>query len=82
MSAEDFFYVLKRILLSPSVIGITIGVNLFLQLFFYVANYNKNPEQIREKRLRIHTDSSEKKTEQAAPETDEHVTGGEQTDSP
>ncbi|AGT42935.1 hypothetical protein [Treponema pedis] len=52
MSAADFFYVLKRILISPYVIGIAIAVTLFLQLFFYVANYNKRQKTIRIRRLK------------------------------
>ncbi len=41
MFLSEFLYIIKRVLLSPMVIGIVIAALLYLQLVFYILNYSK-----------------------------------------
>ena len=46
MNSPDFFYVIKNVLLSPIVIGITIVCGLLLNFIFYVVSYRKKPRPL------------------------------------
>lgn len=52
MTIADLFYVLKRLLISPAVIGATVAVTLFLQLFFYIFNYRKKNKTFSIRRIK------------------------------
>ncbi|UTC66969.1 MULTISPECIES: hypothetical protein [unclassified Treponema] len=41
MNSPDFFYVVKNVVLSPIVIGVTIVCGLLLSFIFYVMSYKK-----------------------------------------
>ena len=43
MNSPDFFYVIKNVVLSPIVIGVTIVCGLILSFIFYVMSYKKKP---------------------------------------
>ena len=45
MNSPDFFYVIKNVLLSPIVIGVTIVCGLILSFIFYVMSYKKKPRR-------------------------------------
>ena len=45
MNSPDFFYVIKNVLLSPIVIGVTIICGLILSFIFYVMSYKKKPRR-------------------------------------
>lgn len=45
MNSPDFFYVIKNVLLSPIVIGVTIVCGLILSFIFYVMSYRKKPRR-------------------------------------
>ena len=45
MNSPDFFYVIKNVLLSPIVIGVTIVCGLILSFIFYVMSYKKKPSR-------------------------------------
>ena len=46
MNSPDFFYVIKNVLLSPTVIGVTIVCGLLLNFIFYVVSYRKKPRPL------------------------------------
>ena len=69
MNSPDFFYVIKNVLLSPIVIGITIVCGLLLNFIFYVVSYRKKPRPIITKNTTIQpvketTPSPEEETEE------------------
>lgn len=69
MNSPDFFYVIKNVLLSPIVIGITIVCGLLLNFIFYVVSYRKKPRPIITKNKTIQpvketTPSPEEETEE------------------
>ncbi|UTC64630.1 hypothetical protein E4O03_13120 [Treponema sp. OMZ 792] len=43
MNSTGFFYVVKNVVLSPIVIGVTIVCGLLLSFIFYVMSYKKKP---------------------------------------
>lgn len=45
MNSSDFFYVIKNVVLSPIVIGVTIVCGLILSFIFYVMSYKKKPRR-------------------------------------
>ena len=45
MNSPDFFYVIKNVVLSPIVIGVTIVCGLILSFIFYVMSYKKKPRR-------------------------------------
>ena len=45
MNSPDFFYVIKNVLLSPIVVGVTIICGLILSFIFYVMSYKKKPRR-------------------------------------
>lgn len=52
MTIAELFYILKRLFISPAVIGVTVAVTLFLQLFFYILNYRKKPKTFSIRRVK------------------------------
>ncbi|UTY32636.1 OadG family protein [Treponema putidum] len=50
MNSPGFFYVIKNVLLSPTVIGVTIVCGLILSFIFYVMSYKKKPRSFKIKK--------------------------------
>lgn len=50
MNSPDFFYVIKNVVLSPIVIGVTIVCGLILSFIFYVMSYKKKPRSFKIKK--------------------------------
>lgn len=67
MSFNDLIYILKQILVSPYVIGITIAIILYLNLVFFIVNYNQNSGQ----KIRVKRTEKKKTPPPSPPKEDE-----------
>ncbi|EMB42734.1 hypothetical protein E4N99_06770 [Treponema denticola] len=68
MNSPDFFYVIKNVVLSPIVIGVTIVCGLILSFIFYVMSYKKKPRRFAVKKkqpkpIKEKTPASKEETE-------------------
>ncbi len=74
MFFSDFLYIIKRVLVSPSVIFIIIAALLYLELVLYIMNYSKNKNKsVRKSRKEKYNKSNAKQenTETDSEESEE-----------
>lgn len=69
MFNQEFFFILKNILLSPYVLGCLIVCMLFLKLVFYILYYEKKNDTFSGKKQKKHQ-SKKSKTDTVSENTD------------